>query len=61
MEETPWQFRLGSWYQENGGYVIVCAMFVAITVWFIVKGVSHDSEDESPHKKGKKKSKKRRK
>ena len=43
MNETVgWQYQVGSWYQENGGYVIVFAMIAAAAVWFFVKWLLRD-------------------
>ncbi len=42
MEEIPWRFQIGNWYQENGIYVVVCAMFIGVVAWFLVGGILYE-------------------
>jgi len=54
MEEAVGlRYIIGNWYQENGGYVIVCAMFVAVVVWILAGGILYERRQkrnkEIPH------------
>lgn len=61
MEDTPWQFIVGNWYQDNAWWLVLSAMLLAVVAWFIGQGIvyeyRHRKTRQSPYPSDKEKPK----